>query len=293
MKKEFNLGTVLEQVAEGKTPIGKAKKMIESHYTISEKSAASREGSKIKIKNAFEKIKRTVNLDDLLKKSTQFVQHISENVPHKLQGSFSPIGFSPKIEGIEAKFSVFRSVDIASDNVIAENQVVGSQWFGIHLSEKTELKRNKFMAIQMTEFTLTCSDFCDSVFSLSRFSHVTLLEACFLKNKLSLSTWSDVSVTESDFTENIVSRCDFSGAVLNSCRLSKIYFTNVNLKDCEFDSCDIQGIEFENCEFKECSFHHIQAVAASPLKISGCRFVGKQFSNCSTAEELIDMLKSV
>lgn len=316
MKEEFNLGSVLEHVANGKTPVGKAKSVIEKHFSKFEKQpskgptkfekGASRsvgaqkqdscsEGSKVKLKNAFNKLKKSVSLEEFFKRSSQFVHHISdqisESIPQKFQENFSPIGFSVKSDGVGAKLSVFRAVQVSAENIIEENLVVGCQWFGVRILDKCEVKQNKFTAMQLTEFSLSRSDLCDSVFSLSRMSHVTMQEACFVKNKISLSTLSDASITESDFNENTLSRSDFSGTVINCSRLSKLNLVNVNFKDCEFDTCDIQGFSFDNCEFKDCSFSQISAVATKPLKISGCRFVGKQFSNCQTAEELVELLK--
>ncbi|MES2615714.1 MAG: pentapeptide repeat-containing protein [Bdellovibrionota bacterium] len=242
------------------------------------------------MKKTFGRFKKTEIIDEILKISTQFVHQICENVPQKIQENFSPIGFSSKIEGIESKLSVFRSIQVSADNTVQENQVVGSQWFGVHIKQACEVKQNKFMAMQLTEFSVSASDLCESQFSLSRMSHVTLQETCFVQNKFSVSTWSDASITESDFTGNTLNRCNFSGIVVHASRLSKLEFSKVNFKDCEFENCEIQGIQFENCEFKDCSFSQIQAVASTPVKISGCKFVGKQFSQCSSLDEFMEML---
>lgn len=322
MKENFNLDSVLEHVATGKTPVSKAKNMIEKHFlkngatfeenpspfagkksklkfeknnfetACSEKISVDAGENKDKLKNAFNKFKKSVNLDDLLKISTQLVQQISGNVPQKIQDKFSPLDFSAKMEGVESKFSIFRDIHVTRDNLVENNQVIGCQWFGVSLNEKCEVKNNKFLAMQLTKFSITQSDMQNSQLSLSRMLHVTLQEACFVKNKISLSTWLDTNITESDFNENTLSRSDFSGTVINSSRISKIKFVQVNFKDCEFDSCDIQGIEFEDCEFKDCFFSHIQAVSLTPIKISGCRFVGKQFSGCKSVEEFIAFLNT-
>jgi uncharacterized protein YjbI with pentapeptide repeats len=259
------------------------------------KKNALTESGKEKLKSAFDKLKKSVNVEEIIKKSSQLVEQISdqiaEKVPQKIQDNFSLIGFSSKIDGIDSKLSVYRAVEINSDSTAEDNQVIGSQWFGVKLINKSEVKSNKFTAMQLTEFSLARSDLRGCQISLSRLSHLTFQEACFVKNKFSLCTWSDVSITESDFTENNLNRCDFSGTVINSSRLSKLSLNQTVFKDCEFDSCDIQGLEFENCEFNDCSFQKIEAVSAIPLKISGGRFVGKQFSHCTTAEEFISLLK--
>ena len=183
-----------------------------------------------------------VNFDEILKKSTQFVNQISENVPQKIQDNLAPMGFTLKIEGVDSKISVFRGIDMSLDNTINDNQVVGSQWLNVHFIEKCSIEQNKFMATQMTEFSLIRSDLSRCQFSLSRLSYVTFQESCFIQNKLSLSTWSDVSVTESDFTENSLKRTNLSGTIINASRLSKLNLSHVNFKDCEFESCDIQYI---------------------------------------------------
>lgn len=259
-----------------------------------------KEDSKDKLKSAFGKFKKSVNLDDFFKKSSQIVQQISdqisdqisEKVPQKLQENLSQIGFSAKIDGVEGKLSVFRAMQVSPGNNIEENQVVGCQWFGVNISDTCVVKQNKFTTMQLTEFTLTRSDLCESQLSVSRMSHVTMQESCFVKNKISLSTWSDVSLTESDFTENTLSRTNFSGTVVNASRLSKLNFGRVEFKDCEFDSCDIQGLEFDNCEFKDCSFSRISFMSPTNIKISGLRLVGKQFSNCKSAQEFVELLKA-
>ncbi len=322
MKDNFNLTTVLEHVANGKTPVSKAKNIIEKYFldeiprsrktvanseakksqqnkyeetkNVSEfySSANRLEGGKEKLLIAFDKLKKTVNLEELLKKSTQLVHQISENLPQKIQENFMPIGFSANTEGVESKLSVFRAMQVSADNIVNDNQVVGCQWFEVSLLENCEIKHNKFMATQFNQFSLTRSDFCDSHISLSRMSEVTLQEVCFGKNKVSLSTWSDVSITESDFTQNVLSRSNFSGTVINGSRLSHINMMNVDFKDCEFDSCDIQGIMFSNCEFRDCTFSHIVAVeTAEPVKVSDCRLIGKQFSDCTTVQEFLELLK--
>ena len=317
MKNEFNLSVVLENVANGKTPISKAKNIIEKYYIAEDKEEiyppvlegkkikpknkaektthlktkySSHQRGKDKLKSAFNNLKMKVNFDEILKRSTKFVNQISENVPQKIQDNLAPMGFTLKIEGVDSKISVFRGIDMSLDNVIHDNQVVGSQWLNVHFIEKCTLEQNKFMATQMTEFSLIRSDLSYSQFSLSRLSYVTFQESCFVQNKLSLSTWSDVSVTESDFTENSLKRTNLSGTIINASRLSKLNLSHVNFKDSEFESCDIQGVDFENCDFKECSFHHIQCVSEARIKISGINVVGKQFAHCQTPEEFLNLL---
>lgn len=293
MKNNFNLEILLEEVAHGKVSVNKAKSKIEKYYTLLKASKSELKKEKPKLSKAFDAIKKSMHLEDVLKMSTQFVQQISENVPQKLQENFGPqIGFSSKIQGIDSKLSVFRAVEVPPGSEVEDNQVVGSQWFGVSFYDNCHVKQNKFTAIQMTELILRQSDFCRCQLSLSRMSHVTMQEACFSDNKISLSTWSDVSITESDFTLNKLGRCDFSGMVVNGSRFSRLSFSNVNFKDCEFDSCDIQGIEFENCEFKDCSFSQIQAVSEKAIKVSGRRFVGKQFSQCQSVEEFLELLNA-
>jgi uncharacterized protein YjbI with pentapeptide repeats len=323
MRSDFNLASLLEHVANGKMSVDKARNSIEKYFLTEasklqkslinlggkkskemiqeEKSEqinskinfSSAQEKKYKLKGVFDKFKQTVNLEDIFKIPSRLMHQISENVPQKLQEKFSPVGFSANIEGVDSKLSVFRLVQSTPPaNEIKDNQVIGCQWFGVNISKNSKMKKNKFKAIQLSGFSLVGSDLCESNFSLSRMNHVTLQETCFMKNKFSLSAWSDTSVTESDFTQNSFTRSYFSGIVMNSSRLSKLSFLNVEFKDCEFDGCDIQGIEFDNCEFKDCSFQNLQVVASGePVKISGCRLVGKQISECKSVEEFIQLLK--
>jgi hypothetical protein len=57
------------------------------------------------------------------------IDKFQENIVSTL----SPVGFSANINGIDSKLSVFRAIQIDDDSIVAENQVVGSQWFGIKL----------------------------------------------------------------------------------------------------------------------------------------------------------------
>jgi uncharacterized protein YjbI with pentapeptide repeats len=299
VKSKFDLSKVLENVATGKTPIQKARTLIEKHYVAEDSSLAedkkaskkisSGEG-KGKIKDVIDNFKKKVNLDEILKKSTKIVHQISENVPQKIQDNLAPIGLYTKIEGVEAKISVFRDIKTGDDNHITDNYVTGSQLLHVQLSEKSELNENKFMAVQLSDFSLIRSDFCKSQLSLSKISHVSIQESCFVKNKIALSTWSDVSVTESDFTENILKRSHLSSTIVHSSRLSKLKFMQSHFKDCEFESCDIQGITFENCQFKECSFHHIKCISDKRLKISNVTITGREFAQCNTPEEFLALL---
>lgn len=304
----FELESVLEAVSKGKMNVENAKKLIEKNYILKKRKTNhsfddsevntynNKDESNESFKIAFEKLKKTVSIDEIIKKSSNIMHQISENVLHidKIQeniaNNFQTIGFSSNISGLESKLSVFRAFKVSTDCVIKENQVVGSQWFGIYFTENSQIKNNKFTAVQFSELTISCSDFCHSNLSLARLSHVILKEARIEHNKFSRATLSDVSVSESDFTENCVVKSDFSETIIHASRLTKMIFTNVDFQDCEFHSCDIQGIEFENCKFKECYFSNLQLVLKEPIKISGCNCIGKNITGCYTIEKFIEIL---
>jgi uncharacterized protein YjbI with pentapeptide repeats len=304
------LESILEAVSKGKMNVEKAKTLIEKNYVLkkqkkdsySENSASHsqnhREDTHEGLKTAFEKLKKTVNIEELLKISSNLVHQISENMPHidKIQENISnnlqPFGFSPNISGLDSKLSVFRAFHVSPDSIVKENQVVGSQWFGVNFSESAEVKNNKFTAVQFSELAVVRSDFCSSSFSLARLSNVTLQEARLENNKFSRTTLSDMSILESDFTENQVVKSDFSETTIRGSRLTRMIFMSTDFQDCEFDSCDIQGIEFENCKFKECVFSKLHLVLKEPIKISGCNCIGKNISGCHTAEEFLEILNS-
>ncbi len=301
---------ILEEVSKGKMNVDKAKILIEKNYVLKKQKRDSnfenstthsqnpREETHEGLKTAFEKLKKTVNIEELLKISSNLVHQISENMPHidKIQENISnnlqPFGFSPNISGLNSRLSVFRAFHVSSDSIVKENQVVGSQWFGINFSESAEIKNNKFTAVQFSEFAVMRSDFFSSNFSLARLSNVTIQEARFENNKFSRATLSDVSISESDFTENLVTKSDFSETTIRGSRLTRMIFTSSDFQDCEFDSCDVQGIEFENCKFKECVFLKLHLILNEPIKISGCNCIGKNISGCHTAEELLEILNS-
>ena len=304
------LESILEEVSKGKMNVEKAKTLIEKNYVLKKQKRDSysenstthtqnpREETHEGLKTAFEKLKKTVNIEELLKISSNLVHQISENMPHidKIQENISnnlqPFGFSPNISGLNSRLSVFRAFHVSSDSIVKENQVVGSQWFGVNFSESAVIKNNKFTAVQFSELAVMRSDFCSSNFSLARLSNVTLQEARLENNKFSRATLSDVSISESDFTENHVVKSDFSETIIRGSRLTRMLFTSSDFQDCEFDSCDIQGIEFENCKFKECVFSKLHLILNEPIKISGCNCIGKNISGCHTAEEFLEILNS-
>jgi uncharacterized protein YjbI with pentapeptide repeats len=297
----FNLDFILKSVAKKNLDPQKAKQMIEEHYVLkkqdkksSDHAQSAKEDSRENLKNAFEKLKKTLHLEELLKISNYFIQHISESMPHieKFQENIQSVGFSSHILGLNAKFSVFRAIHVSENTVVQDNLVLGSQWFGIHLSENSEIKSNKFKAVQFTELTVLRSDFCKSSFSLVRLGNVSLQEACFLSNKFVRSTFSDISLKESDFSENDIFKSDFSVVSIFASRLSQMSFHGTDFQECEFDSCEIQGVEFENCKFKECVFCDFHLVSKKPLKISNCRVVGKNFSGSyhENPQEFLNML---
>lgn len=308
----FELDSILKAVAKGKMDVEKAKVLIEKNYVLKKEKKefnsnvehnsfsqeTQKEDTQEGLKTAFEKLKKSVNLEELLKISSHLVHQISENMPQiekiqeNISNNFQPFGFSPNIVGLDSKLSVFRALHVSADSLVKDNQVVGSQWFGVDFSDHSEIRNNKFTAVQFSELAVIKTDFCLSVYSLARLSNVILQEARLENNKFSRTAFSDVSISESDFTENQLIKSDFSELTIKTSRLTRVQFTNVDFSDCEFEDCDIQGIEFENCKFKECLFTKLQLVLTKPLKISGCNCVGKNFQGCQSAEEFLEIINS-
>lgn len=264
-----SLISTLNAVAKGNLSTQMAQEWIEKNYALKkQKEEIHLDG----IKSAFEKLKK-------------LQENLTQNLP--------PIGFSANIAGIESKLSIFRAVHVSSDSSIVDNYIIGSQWFGVEFVKTAEIKKNKFTAVQLSEFAVICSNFNDINASLARFSNSTIQESRFEQNKISRSIWSDISITESDFTENLITKSNFSGTVINSSRLAKLNFNHVEFRDCEFDKCNIEGLEFENCEFRDCSFNNIHLNLKEPLKISERNIFGKTISNCKTEEEFLNALDAL
>ncbi|KAB8032230.1 pentapeptide repeat-containing protein [Fluviispira multicolorata] len=301
----LDLNSILDSVANGNMNVEKAKSLIEKNYVLkkqkkgfSEEFQNAKEESQEGLKSAFEKLKKTVNIEELIKISSNLVSQISENMPQieKIQENIAhnlqPIGFSPNISGLESKLSVFRAFHSGTDCLIKNNLVVGSQWFGVNISENSEVKNNKFTAVQFSELAIIRTDFCTSQFSLARLSNVTMQEARLENNKFSRTSISDVCIKESDFTENLVVKSDFTETTITGSRLSRLNFHTVDFQDCEIDTCDLQGIDFENCKFKECIFSNLEIIMDEPLKVNGRNIVGRNFSDCKNAEEFLYLLDS-
>ena len=279
----MDLNSILEEVARGKMGPNTARKLIDKlDKKMGGKSAPHSEGSKRDssatgtpgdqkaagpqeseasdskegFRNAFDRLKKSVHIDELIKISSGIVHQIAENMPNqieKIQENFSAnlntLGFSANNNGVESRLSVFRTFHVSSDSQVAENQVVGSQWFGVNFAETAEVKKNKFAAVQFSEVAIVRSNLCSNNMSLSRLSNVTLQEARFESNRISRTTFSDVSITEADFTNNKLVKSEFAQTVINGSRLAGNQFVGVDFTECEFDGCDIQGILFENCKF--------------------------------------------
>ena len=321
----MDLNSILEEVARGKLDPKSARKLIEKlGAKVSSKNqeskrdakqgnglaeSAERAGgpaddldaseSKELFKSAFDRLKKSVHIEELIKISSGIVHQIAENMPNqfeKIQENFSAnlntLGFSANNNGVESRLSVFRTFNVSPDSLVAENQVVGSQWFGVNFAETAEVKKNKFAAVQFSEVSIVRSNLCSNNMSLSRLSNVTLQEARFESNRISRTTFSDVSITEADFTNNKLAKSEFAQTVLNGSRLSGNQFIGVDFTECEFDACDIQGILFENCNFRECAFHKIEINGTEPVKISNKSFHGKSVSNCNSVEKLLAALES-
>jgi hypothetical protein len=316
------ISEILDAVANGKMQSDEARKQIEKLYerksrnseaespvlkkaqpNASRKMAPESESAEESVqpdsmesfKHAFEKLKKSVNIDELIKISSGVVQQIAESMPNQLEriqeniGHYT-VGFSSHTRGVDSKLSIFRTFHTSDDSIVEDNQVVGSQWFGVSFADAAEIKKNKFTAVQFSEVGITRSNLCSCFLALTRFSNVTMQEARFEHNKVSRTTFSDVSFTESDFTLNKLSKSEFAQTVVNASRLSGNSFTGIDMRDCEFDSCDIQGIEFENCTFHECSFQNVVVECKETFKISNQTFVGQLVQNCLTVAEFVDAL---
>jgi uncharacterized protein YjbI with pentapeptide repeats len=297
----MEINKILESLAKGEISRERAKELINELYA---KPGAGSEGSGDSsgdsIKRAFERVKKSRNIDDFIKVSSGLVHQIAENMPEKIErfqenvlSDMNIAGFSANIKGISSKFSLFRSFQVSSDCAVSDNQAVGCQWFAVQFDKKAEIVANKFTAVQLTEVAVVQSNFSRNTFSLSRVSNVTLREAKVESNRLSRSTLSDAAMTESDFTENRLSKSEFAQTVFNGSRINKNTFNAATFRECDFESCDIQGVEFENCRFEECAFNEIVVTDGTSCRIADKTVVGKTFSACKTFAELLAAIEEV
>lgn len=269
----MNLEKILESVAQGRIDISAAKNHIKKIYDS-----------------------RRTQLDGLLKKSTDVVQQITENVPtqiEKFSQNWNGVAFSPHFDGLEAKLSLFRGLEISRDCTVNENQVLGSQWFGVRFSDKSELILNKLTAVQLSEVSSTRSNFSNNNLSLTRMHNIALQEARFEDCRLNRSTISEFSTSESDFIANKLNKSEMTRTILNESRIANNIFETTHFNDCEFSNCDIQGIEFENCEFNECVFTNVHFNNKTPVKLINKKIKGLSLHDCKSFEEFIACLDNV
>jgi uncharacterized protein YjbI with pentapeptide repeats len=313
----MEINKILESVAKGEISRERAKELIHELYARPGVGGSSRpteqkgqapsvgEGlgdasSGDSIKRAFERVKKSRNIDDFIKVSSGLVHQIAENMPEKIErfqenvlSDMNIAGFSANIKGISSKFSLFRSFQVNPDCTVSDNQAVGCQWFAVQFDKKAEIVANKFTAVQLTEVAVVQSNFSRNTLSLSRVSNVTLREAKVESNRLSRSTLSDAAMTESDFTDNRLSKSEFAQTVFNGSRVSKNSFAASTFRECDFESCDIQGVEFENCRFEECAFNEIVVSGGASCRIADKTVVGKTFTACKTFAELLAAIEQV
>lgn len=287
----MSLDSILDAVAKGKLDPHSAKLQIKK--MLEESPSEERDG----LKGALDRLKKTVHIDELVKKGTGVVNQITENIPRPFEKIHLPhqlnnFAFSSQTRGVESKLSIFRAFQVSDDSTIAQNQVIGSQWFGVTVADTAEVQNNRFTAVQFSEVAIARSNFNANNISLSRLSNFTVQESKFDDNKVTRSTLSDVSVTEADYTLNKLTKSAFAQTVINSSRIANNSFFACDIRDCEFDSCDIQGIEFENCSFSECTFTHLRLVTLEKVVIRNQTLQGRTIHNCKTIEEFLTALSS-
>ncbi len=293
----------IEKLIEANTPqaepLKKATANVSTNSGAQILESSESEEPRERLKSAFEKLRKSVNIDELLKISSGLVHQIAETMPHPLEriqenisSNFNTFAFSPNAKGIDSKLSVFRTLHFSDDSVVTDNHVVGSQWFGVNFSGTSEISKNKFTAVQFSEVAVMRSNFVSNVLGLTRLSNASFEEARFEENKTSRSTFSDFCLTESDFTGNRLTKCEFAQTVVNASRIAQCVFNSSDFKECEFDQCDLQGLTFENCIFNECTFQNLEIISKSAMVISNHDFTGRVFSEMKTIEELLKAFES-
>lgn len=301
-----DLSEILSLVAKGRLSPMEAKALIES--SLGSKDPAdkprpteavgedpdSREG----LLAAFDKLRKSVHVDELLKISSGLVQQIAENMPERIERlqesvshNINALGFSAGSNGVEAKLSVFRTFHVGPSARVEANTVVGSQWFGVNFDDEATVRENKFTAVQFSEVAVLRSDFQRNVLGLSRLSNVTIQESRLESSRFSRSTFSDVSFAESDFDSVRLLKSEFSQTVLNASRIAGCAFEGTGIEECEFDSCEIENVTFENCTFKECVFDGVRVRPEEPLRIVGRAVTGRVFRRLRDARAFLAALE--
>ncbi len=304
----MDLNKVLESFARGEINKEKAREMIHAAYSKmsakahelreeGEKGADASESAGDSFRKAFDKIKKTKNIDDFLKVSSGLVHQIAEKVPGEIEkiqenvlSDMNIAGFSANIKGVTSKFSIFRGFEVDKNCDVEENLAVGSQWFAVRFSNRAEVLKNKFTAVQLSEVDVGKSSFLSNNVALSRISNVTLAQSRIDANRISRATLSDVSMTDSDFKNGALVKSEFAQTVINGTRFAKCQFVESTLRECDFDDCNLQGVVFENCRLEECSFSDVQVTCDTVRTISEQVVVGRAVSGVRTFEELVAAL---
>lgn len=293
----MSLDSILEAVASGRLSTKAAEAQIKA--LMAEEDAASPTMSDVPehdgIKGAIERLKKNVHIDEFIKKGSDVMHQLSENMHRPfdkmtLPAHLNELAFSSHNQGVESKLSLFRAFEVSKCSTMLANHVIGSQWFGVTIQETSELKDNRFTAVQLSEIAITKSHFNDNNLSLSRLSNLTVQDAQFNDNKIARSTLSDVSISEGEFTSNKVTKSALAQTMFNESRVTNTTFLGCDIKDCEFESCEIQGVTFENCTFNECTFSRVKLISLEKLVIRNQTVVGKTLHNCKTAEAFLEGL---
>lgn len=275
----MELEKILNSVAHGTLSVSEARKKIE------EAMVAKVDGT-TGLWWPIEKIKSAVseNVSPQLEK-------LQENLSH-LQGNLQGINFSSSSPGIESRLSIFRSLEVSADSTVENNDVVGSQWFGVEFCRKAVATNNKWTASQFTESKLSETYFLDNRFSLTRLSNIEMDEARVEKNKFNRTSFIDVEVSGSDFSNNSLIKSEVAQISITNSVIQKNSLHSSEFIECDFDSCDIQNIEFVNCHFRECSFQDVKLVSEKPLQVKDINVTGKSVSHVHTLKEFLQSLNA-
>ena len=301
----IDLNEILSAVAKGRLSATDAKAQIEKAFGRRPEKVdrpEAPEGVKESLIFAFDKFRKSVHVDELLKMSSGLVHQIAENMPGQFErfqenlshnfGAMNALGFSAGTPGVDAKLSVFRTFHVGADALVEANQVVGSQWFGVNFDDAAEVRSNKFTAVQFSEVAVLRSTLDSNNLGLSRLSNVTFQESRIAENRLSRSTFSDVSLVESDFEKCRLVKSEISQTVINSSRLFECTLDGTSFAECEFDGCDLEGVTFENCSFRECAFEGVELSAGESVRIVGINLTGRSFRRVRSMADFLEMLGS-
>jgi uncharacterized protein YjbI with pentapeptide repeats len=260
---------LLQKVSEGILSPEEAEKKVFEMGSFSGFERSVKEG----FQQAFERLKRTVQADDRFQGMQNFAQGIGR------------ISFVSQTAGVDATLSSLQSIEKDDSSKVAQNHIVGCQWFQVSFKIKSQFVKNLFTAVQFSELEILAAAAVENVCSLSRLSNTKIESSELRNNRINRSSFSDVVMIGSHLVRNKIQKSAFLQVNLESSQVVSCRFVATEFRDCEFKDSRIESVTFEECVFSDCSFDRFSILGRKDSTLKGMKCVGLHFEGSMTWDQ--------